>query len=71
MSVDDRDWYVDDVRKKSGYVERAAFRINLGQAKRIAERRRRLSDWVRFWLSALSFVIAICLFVYVVRFLLR
>ena len=29
MALDDRDWYRDDLRKKTGYVEKADFRVPL------------------------------------------
>lgn len=32
MSIRDRDWYVDLLRRKDGYVERARFRVSLGKA---------------------------------------
>ena len=40
MSIDDRDWYVDKLRKATGHVERARFRISIGETRRTAERRR-------------------------------
>jgi len=31
MSIQDRDWYIDLLRRKDGYVERARFRVSLGK----------------------------------------
>ena len=39
MSIDSRDWYVDKLRKANAYVEKAAFRISIGEARRKRERR--------------------------------
>ena len=33
MTMDNRDWYRNLLRKKTGYVERAAFRMQYSQAE--------------------------------------
>lgn len=33
MAVDQRDYYVDQIREREGYVERAAFRVPLGRPR--------------------------------------
>ena len=39
MSIDSRDWYVDKLRKANAYVEKARFRISIGESRRNKERR--------------------------------
>ena len=39
MGMDNRDWYRDFWRKKTGYTERADFRISAGQHGRNQHRR--------------------------------
>ena len=34
MAMDNRDWYRNLLRKKTGYVERAVFRMEYGEAER-------------------------------------
>ncbi len=48
MGTENRDWYRDWWRKKTGYTERADFRVSESQYR--AKRRR--SDWRKFWLRA-------------------
>jgi len=52
MAGDQRDWYRDWWRKRTGYVERASFRLGEGERKRERER----SDWRRNWLGLLIVV---------------
>jgi hypothetical protein len=39
MAIDQRDWYVDKLRRATRYVERAAFRVSLGEERRDRDRR--------------------------------
>lgn len=34
MAIDQRDWYVDKLRKKTGYVERSSFRESMADIGR-------------------------------------
>lgn len=52
MSIQDRDWYVDLLRRKDGYVERARFRVSLGQVRKSAR-----------WHSVLRFVATLAVLV--------
>ncbi len=46
MAVDGRDWYRDWWRKRTGYVERSAFRVSEG----VRQRGVRRQEWRRiFW----------------------
>lgn len=40
MAIDQRDWYIEKLRRITGYVERAAFRVSLGEQRRNRERRK-------------------------------
>ena len=48
MAIDTRHWYIDKLRKLTGYTERARFRVSLGAARR---RRERLVGWVQLLLG--------------------
>lgn len=45
MGADNRDWYRDWWRKRTGYTERALFRMGRGEHKRALHR----SAWRRNW----------------------
>lgn len=47
MGIDSRDWYRDKIRQDEGYVERAAFRVSLGQVQRDTVMRQRRHAWAR------------------------
>ena len=55
MAGDQRDWYRDWWRRKTGYVERAHFRLGEGERERIAHSR----AWRRNWLVLLVVVLLI------------
>lgn len=57
MASDNRDWYRDWWRKKTNYVERAAFRISEGERKR----QQFAAGWKRNFTIAGVFVSAILL----------
>ena len=60
MSIDNRSWYRDLLRKKSGYVERADFRVSLKDRalENARKRHERLAfPWVKVCLSVLLFVV--------------
>lgn len=67
MAIDVRDWYVQTQRKRQGYVERAAFRVNLGELERHSRRRRRVLGWLSLAGYFLAFVAAISLAALLVR----
>ncbi len=48
MASDNRDWYRDWWRKKTGYVERASFRVS--ESDRLRMRRRR--EWKLLFIKA-------------------
>lgn len=54
MGIDSRDWYRDKIRKAEGYVERAAFRVSLGQLERERVRRQRRDAWLRIFVVVLA-----------------
>lgn len=47
MASDQRDWYRDWWRKKTGYTERAHFRISFGEHQRNQYR----GAWRRNWIA--------------------
>jgi hypothetical protein len=57
MAIDNRDWYISTQRKRQGYVERAAFRVNLGEVERQARRRRAVLGWLRLLAGFAAFVL--------------
>lgn len=63
MASDNRDWYRDWWRKKTGYVERAGFRIS--EADR--QRAKHASEWRAIFVKLALFVLAVVVFVVVKR----
>lgn len=63
MAADQRDWYRDWWRKKTGYVERANFRISEGERQRNNFRR----AWRRNFLVAGAAATAVALAVVIKR----
>lgn len=61
MAIDNRDWYRKLFNKRSGYVERAAFR--LGDGERAQQKHR--DAWRRNWLIVFVAVCATVLLVVV------
>ena len=62
MPIDNRDWYRDSLRKKTGYVERASFRVPLGTPEQI-EARKRARGWRRnFLIVCLLIIVAVAFF---------
>lgn len=64
MGMDNRDWYRDFWRKKTGYTERADFRISAGQHGRNQHRR----AWRRNFISMAILVVALVLVIALFRF---
>lgn len=62
MSGDNRDWYRDWWRSKTGYVERSSFRISEGDRKRADHS----SAWRKNWI-VLGVVVALFALLVVVR----
>lgn len=62
MGSDNREWYRDWWRKKTGYVERSAFRVSESDRKRAAH----ASAWRKNWI-----VLAVVVGVLVVLVLLK
>lgn len=58
MGSDNRDWYRDWWRKKTGYVERASFRM--GERERVVAKRR--ADLRQKRLGVLAFFLFLVLF---------
>lgn len=46
MALETRDWYVTRLRRATGYIERAAFRVSLGDFKREREGQARRLGWL-------------------------
>jgi hypothetical protein len=57
MAMDTRDYYRDRLRKQAGYVERAPFRVSLGDVAREKHR----AAWRRNWLIVAAVIAAIAL----------
>lgn len=55
MGVQDRDWYRDWWRKRTGYTERASFRVGHGERLRSLRR----SAWRRNWVIAGAVVLVL------------
>lgn len=53
MAGDQRDWYRDWWRRKTGYVERASFRVGEGERKRMQH----AQGWRRNWLLVAAVVL--------------
>ena len=64
MGIEDRDWYRDELRKRTGYKELAKFRINLGQQQK-------QTAWTEFWTRAACVIALIVAAAYVARILIR
>jgi len=55
MAIDNRDWFIEKLRRRLNYKERAAFRVNLGEQRRDHQARQmRLG-----WLKLLAFIILV------------
>jgi len=65
MAGDQRDWYRDWWRKRTGYTERASFRIGEGERKRQAHR----SAWRRNWIALACLALLFTLIVIVSKIL--
>lgn len=63
MAFDQRDYYRDWWRKKTGYVERASFRISEGDHKR----QKHKSAWRRIWIKVLILCVLLVAVVVVKR----
>ena len=66
MSFHDRDWYIDWLRKRDGYVERATFRV----PDRQRQRDQNAATWRRLAVRCLGIVLLL-VFAVMVRRLLR
>lgn len=65
MGMDNRDWYRDWWRKKTGYVERASFRVSSVQHSRDKYRH----AWRRNFVAVAVFTLAVFAAVALLRFL--
>lgn len=64
MASDNRDWYRDWWRKKTGYVERASFRVGQAEHQRVKFERKhaaRSAAWRRNWLVVIALLVAFLL----------
>lgn len=59
MGADNRDWYRDWWRRKTGYVERASFRVSEGELARLRHRRAWRGIWFRAFLLVALAVLAV------------
>jgi len=57
VAGDQRDWYRDWWRRKTGYVERASFRVGEGERKRMQH----AQSWRRNWLVVAGVVVCLVL----------
>ena len=64
MAADNRDWYRDWWRKRTGYVERSAFRVSEGERKRASHS----AAWRKNWIALGVIVVFLTLVVVLVRF---
>ena len=63
MASDNRDWYRDWWRKKTGYVERAGFRMSEGDRQRAKHAR----EWRAILVKLALFVLAVVVLIVVKR----
>ena len=63
MASDNRDWYRDWWRKKTGYVERAGFRMSEGDRQRAKHAR----EWRAILVKLALFVLAVMVMIVVKR----
>jgi hypothetical protein len=61
MAGDNRDWYRDWWKKKTGYVERAAFRMSEGERKRAQHKAAWRRNWLVLGLFVLGFLLLLVL----------
>lgn len=59
MGMDNRDWYRDFWRKKTGYTERADFRISEGEHRRNQHRRAWRLNFIRMAILVVAAVVVI------------
>ena len=59
MASDQRDWYRDWWRKRTGYVERASFRIGEGERQRGIYRAAWRRNWIVLFVLIALFAIAV------------
>lgn len=64
MAMDQRDWWVSQLRKRTRYKERASFRVNRG-------RQERREAWRGLALRAAALCVVVALVMYAVRLALR
>lgn len=64
VGIQDRDYYVDKLRQAQGYIERAAFRVNLGQLARSRERQEAARGWAWLLRVVLAVIAAAVLLMY-------
>jgi len=64
MAIDQRDWWLERVLRRTGYREKASFRINLGRHERAA-------SWRRLWLVALAVAGVMCALGALAKYLVR
>lgn len=63
MGIDNRDWYRDWWRKKTGYVERAHFRLGDHEVAR----RKHARAWRRNWIALAIAVVLLIAFLWLKR----
>jgi len=63
MASDNRDWHRDWWRKKTGYVERAGFRMSEGDSQRAKHAR----EWRAILVKLALFVLAVVVLIVVKR----
>ena len=62
MAIDQRDWYVEKLRRITGYVERAALRVSLGEQRRKRkqlEQREGLTVLLAWFIAILAVTVAL------------
>ena len=64
MAIDQREWWIRRLRRSTGYVEKAPWRVNIG-------RRQRGADWARLARRGLLFVFVLVLVFALLRYGLR
>lgn len=61
MAMDNRDYYRDKLRKESGYVERASFRVPVSQLR--VSRRPKPAE-PSFWVWPIRILLVLALFLF-------
>ena len=63
MATDNRDWYTDRIRKKTGYTEKADFRVSYGEL----ERRKHRLAWFKNIITLVACIVGFFVLIAVLK----